>query len=670
MMPALSISAKAAFESLVADANWTEAFAQAKLIAIENPLDRDIRTWVGFTIAEEWGDDGRDKVEALWPKVPEAKDIIIGGTGIRLEPPKVEVPPAGAEVVELKPLATSKPKPLVIEVPSWEDRLRALPMDFEEHWLPMALTLVAESAASTEEIAGVLDEVWEDGEKQFLEALPKVEPKVDPTPTPEPIVVPLAVPLVKFGDLGLVSNSTPASLDKKHPYESAKQFVSRFFIKEGFLSLYFWQGSFYSYSGQYYTKLSSAKMREMIYAFLDTSISPTGARFAPMDHDYREVMNALEAGLSLETNPTAWLHKPERVDDVLMFKNGLVEISTGRLSSPNPRLWIHSALDYDWNPEAKCPRWMEFLEQIFPDDEQARTCIEEQLGYCMTDDVRLEKAFMWVGVPRSGKGTVVSILESLVGRASYISLSTNTWVASENSRQSLIGKKVGCFPDVRLKPGKRYGSSFDAGGLSHQSVELLLRIIAGDTISIKRMYDGVPWEGRLPMKIVWVGNHPPNLNDEQALPSRFIKLAFNQSFLGKEDVTLKSRLHDELPGIASRCLQAYRRLIVRGRFIQPGSASELEHSVVTNSDPFTEFVLTHFVPDVNGLVNKSHFRLSMEVFGHKQGYEELLRLTPTVVSRRLAGVPGFADFGSYRPAGGQRSYTGFRCKSKTELVQE
>jgi hypothetical protein len=38
------------------------------------------------------------------------------------------------------------------------------------------------------------------------------------------------------------------------------------------------------------------------------------------------------------------------------------------------------------------------------------------------------------------------------------------------------------------------------------------------------------------------------------LPTRFIKLSFDNSFYDREDVHLRRKLEEELPGIAARCV--------------------------------------------------------------------------------------------------------------------
>src|SRR5262249_19688750 len=157
---------------------------------------------------------------------------------------------------------------------------------------------------------------------------------------------------------------------------------------------------------------------------------------------------------------------------------------------------------------------------------------------------------------------------------------------------------VGVFADVRFKPGRQYGSSYDPGGINHVSAELLLNITGEDTVTIPRKYKGA-WHGQLRLKVMLISNEVPNLNDGGGgLPSRFLKLQFVKSFYGQEDPTLRDKLEAELPGIAARCVRAYQRLCVAGRFIQPRSGLELDREVMRASDPWRAMLDECFVVEV------------------------------------------------------------------------
>ena len=117
----------------------------------------------------------------------------------------------------------------------------------------------------------------------------------------------------------------------------------------------------------------------------------------------------------------------------------------------------------------------------------------------MTEETKFQKAALWIGLSRSGKGTTTFIQRKLIGDAAYVGLNFSTWVTNENSRAPLIGKRVGVFPDVRPKPAKHYGLTYDAGGISHASQELLLAITGKDTLTLARKWVGA-WHGQLRTK--------------------------------------------------------------------------------------------------------------------------------------------------------------------------
>ena len=234
-----------------------------------------------------------------------------------------------------------------------------------------------------------------------------------------------------------------------------------------------------------------------------------------------------------------------------------------------------------------------------------------------------------------------------LGDGSYVGLSFNTWAGGENSKECLIGKRVGVFADVRFKPGRAYGASFDPGGIGHVSTELLLNIIGEDTVTIGRK-DKTPWHGQLRLKMMLISNEVPNLNDASGvLPSRFVKLRFGVSFFGREDVNLRESLSGELSGIAARCVGAYQRLCDRGRFVQPESADALERDVIVASDPFTAMALECFAADPGGEVVKVVAYNRFERWCRENGRIDILRGTPANrFGEKLKAVAGFEQLGS------------------------
>jgi putative DNA primase/helicase len=187
--------------------------------------------------------------------------------------------------------------------------------------------------------------------------------------------------------------------------------------------------------------------------------------------------------------------------------------------------------------------------------------------------------FMLIGPPRCGKGTILRILEALVGYANRVSPSLAS-LGTQFGLQPLIGKRLAMISDARL-----------SGRADQQPiVENLLRISGEDTITIDRK-NMTAWSGKMAIRFVLASNELPAFSDASAaLANRFLPFKFNTSFLGKEDHGLTARLLKELPGIVLWALEGLARLNQRGYFQRPTSADELASDLVDQTSPIRAFV--------------------------------------------------------------------------------
>jgi putative DNA primase/helicase len=192
--------------------------------------------------------------------------------------------------------------------------------------------------------------------------------------------------------------------------------------------------------------------------------------------------------------------------------------------------------------------------------------------------------FMLIGPPRCGKGTILRILEALVGYANRVSPSLAS-LGTQFGLQPLIGKRLAMISDARL-----------SGRADQQPiVENLLRISGEDAITIDRK-NMTAWSGKMPTRFVLASNELPAFSDaSSALANRFMPFKFNTSFLGKEDHGLTARLLKELPGIVIWALDGLKRLNERGYFQRPHSADELAADLVDQTSPIRAFVQDHCV---------------------------------------------------------------------------
>jgi putative DNA primase/helicase len=207
---------------------------------------------------------------------------------------------------------------------------------------------------------------------------------------------------------------------------------------------------------------------------------------------------------------------------------------------PTPRFFTPNVLAYDFNPRAPRPeRWLRFLEEVFPGphcpDEQAIATVQEWFGYCRTPDTSQQKILMMVGPTRCGKGTIGRVLRAMIGEEdvagpTLASLGTNFGL------MALLGKSVGIISDARLS----YRTDLA------QVTERLLSISGEDVLTIDRKHKS-HITVRLPVRFNILTNELPHLKDTSgALAGRMLMLRFTQSFYGREDTRLTTKLIDLL----------------------------------------------------------------------------------------------------------------------------
>ena len=354
-----------------------------------------------------------------------------------------------------------------------------------------------------------------------------------------------------------------------------------------------WRGEFYSWDATRYVTRDRVYIDQRLYHFMakcvtlkihpKTGVSETVA-FNPKSSTVNDVAHALRAVCYADLpEPQVWIEpRPDDVEahEIVAFKNGFLHHPSRALLPSTDRLFCTSALDFDFTPDAPPPtEWLKFLHSLWPDDPESTSTLAEMFGYLLTDDTSQQKMFMLIGPPRCGKGTILRILEALVGYANRVSPSLAS-LGTQFGLQPLIGKRLAMISDARL-----------SGRADQQPiVENLLRISGEDTITIDRK-NMTAWSGKMAIRFVLASNELPAFSDASAaLANRFLPFKFNTSFLGKEDHGLTSRLLKELPGIVIWALDGLGRLNQRGYFQRPTSADELAADLVDQTSPIRAFV--------------------------------------------------------------------------------
>jgi putative DNA primase/helicase len=366
---------------------------------------------------------------------------------------------------------------------------------------------------------------------------------------------------------------SPFAIDPKRPRDTAEAFLSAAYPDR---TLVRWSGAFYEWNGMGWAAIAND---EEIRAKINTFISIN--RGNPKTGYVSDVCDSLKAVAQHSARDVpSWrseaIHDPK---GLIAVRSGLLCRDTRELLPHTPEFFNLNWSDVVYDPDARCPSWLQFLSEVYPGDVPSQELLQDWFGYCLTEDTSQQKMLMMVGVKRSGKGTIARVAQGLVGQASYVSPTLGS-LGTNFGLQPLIGKKLAVISDARISGKKDLQAT----------VENMLRISGEDSLSIDRKY--LPsLEVRLSTRLWVITNLLPGLLDEGgAFASRFLVLHHPQSFFGRENPALTRALLAELPGILNWALDGLARLRKRGYFIQPASGERKLRDLELLNSPAKAFL--------------------------------------------------------------------------------
>ncbi|MEL6895364.1 MAG: phage/plasmid primase, P4 family, partial [Planctomycetota bacterium] len=368
-----------------------------------------------------------------------------------------------------------------------------------------------------------------------------------------------------------------------------------------------WRGEWYQYKGTHYQRISTSGLRNRITAAIKSELDRTWIERIERQGDddtppVRKVTTRLltdvvqaTAGLTYLKDSTehgSWIG--EGPPNCIAMQNGILCLSElfksagerddNKILLPHSTNWFSTVcLPYGFDHEAQCPRWQEFLLDVFNGDQASITALQQWFGYLLLPDTSLHKMMFIIGQPRSGKGTIMRTLINLVGRNSVASPTLND-LAGNFSLQGLTDKTIAVIPDARLS------QRADETTIT----EKILSITGEDPQDIQRKHMETLHAVRLQVRFTLFSNQLPTLKDTSAaLMTRGLFLLMPNCYEGREDRNLGSDLEAELPGILNWAIVGRYQLQEAGRIQQPQMGRSLLSQMKMLSAPLTSFLDEH-----------------------------------------------------------------------------
>ena len=239
---------------------------------------------------------------------------------------------------------------------------------------------------------------------------------------------------------------------------------------------------------------------------------------------------------------------PRQLDahpELLNLRNGVLDLSTGKLLRHDPKLLLTRLADVDYTPGASAPYFDRLLSDMCGDDDDLQRFLIQAFGLCLTPRTDEQYLFFLFGDGANRKTTLLNAVSGVLGDYS-VHLEDGLLAAAQYDKHT-----TGLF-DV-LGARMVVAAEVEAGKpLAESKVK---RMTGGDPITARPLYrDNVRFD---PTHKLWISdNHRPVISGtDTGIWRRILLIEIKASFEGAvADKSLGQKLRAERPGILNRLL--------------------------------------------------------------------------------------------------------------------
>lgn len=367
--------------------------------------------------------------------------------------------------------------------------------------------------------------------------------------------------------------------------------------QEGFPTIRCYKGQWIEYADGHYSNLDREELRGQLYRYLDGKMYPRITAkgetklepYRPTRSKINDIIDALSDWCIIANDPPTWLVNAKRPDvaDLILFKNGMLDVNEYingniKLYDSTPELFNLNLLPYDFNPDAHSDIWEQECQEIFNGDEGHIRLLRQWFGYNCVPDMSMEKLMLFTGPPRSGKGTTLNALMTMLGREQCVSTSFQA-LSSEFGYQALLGKLSAVLSDAKVSTQR----------MTLSALEKVLQVVGGDPVGVSRKFLPMLPQAYLRCRFTVAMNELPSIPDyANALEPKISVLSFPNSYVGKEDTTRKMRIcQDAKEGkLINFALEGLKDLRKTGQFVMPRKSMEILSQLRELTTPVVAFI--------------------------------------------------------------------------------
>lgn len=245
----------------------------------------------------------------------------------------------------------------------------------------------------------------------------------------------------------------------------------------------------------------------------------------------------------------------------LQFNNGILDFHelSVKFKKASPDYFCHFRIPYNYDKNAKCPKFIAFLNDIFENDKERIDLMQEIMGASLYYCKCMQKLVVFLGDGSNGKSVLANVIKNMLGVNNVSSIAFDQLSGNRFAKQNLDKKLLNISSETN--PEKIY-STADFKALT-----------GGDSVEVEKKFQN-SYTTEIYAKYILLANEMIHTADQSnGLYRRLLIIPFNQKYeelvpgeqieKGKkyQNIFLEDDLKIELPGIFNFAFDGLLRLI-------------------------------------------------------------------------------------------------------------
>lgn len=304
--------------------------------------------------------------------------------------------------------------------------------------------------------------------------------------------------------------------------------------------IFLWEHETYFYEKPIYKRISKSYFEAIIREILEIEMK---LEMSVVVYHTKAICNHLFSKLSFKSlKPT---------NELICFKNVSFDINKKKILKHSKDQHVTWALNYDYDPKAKCEKFIKFIDEVLPDTDN-QSVLQEYLGLIFIDrkKIKMERILILLGEGANGKSVIYEILQNLIGKTNMAHFQMGDLTKANNREYNvaeLKGKLVNYCSDLDYK-------DFSGGNAK--------RLISGEPVQGRKIKQEPMLLDPVPLFIANANELPPTTDHTFGFFRRNLIIPFTVLIPSeKQNRMLAIELSEELPGIFNWIMTGRDRLL-------------------------------------------------------------------------------------------------------------